>query len=101
MADSSESPEYGLVMPFVVCKTNGGVYDDAAFVAGVRYGDLWTRVKAGEAIIETVEPPALVPQIDLLAMRDGYSLEVQPWSEAPDEWAFVTLRKLAPIGGDA
>lgn len=32
--------EFGLVMPFVVCESQGGPYDDNAYVAGFEAGNL-------------------------------------------------------------
>lgn len=95
---SDERPtEYGLVEPFVVCRSKGGPYDDEAFVAGVQ----WARAEAdlerltGIALVgagtsvEGYFSAALVPQFDLTAMRYGWRIEVEPWPEAPDEWALI------------
>lgn len=92
---SGEVPSYGLVFPFVVCASNGGPYDDHAFVAGARFGALSAKAEAGGQRIESYEPPELVEQIDLLAMHYGYSLASEPWDGAPDEWAHVVLIKAA------
>jgi hypothetical protein len=83
-----------LVMPFVVCQSEGGPYDDVSFVAGYTAGLLdadlrsaaWARVERGFPI-----PTPLVPQADLIAMRHGYALEATPWDDAPEEWTFVTF----------
>lgn len=86
--------EYGLVMPFTVCATEGGPYDDAAFVAGYQCGLIEARMTAGDPVVKEYVPPPLVPQIDLLAMRFGYSLTRYPDSDA---WVLVELcREWAP-----
>lgn len=102
MSDDAEA-EYGLVMPFVVCQSKGGPYDDDAFAAGFHAGriDCWLRVlpileriggKFDTSEPEMVRSP-LVPQLDLIAMRHGYVVEAEPWAEHPDEWTAVRFRR--------
>lgn len=97
MPDDNPDPqdaEYGLVMPFVVCASNGGPYDDDSFVAGYQAGQLdselgaagWARVERGFPI-----PSALVPQVDLIAMKHGYAVEATPWGDDPAAWTFVAF----------
>jgi hypothetical protein len=87
-------PEYGLVYPFVVCQSQGGPYDDGAFVAGCRFGVVREKCERGDPVIEGYEPVALVPQLDLLAMAKGYDLVSEPWEDDPDGyWSLVTLTK--------
>lgn len=80
--------EYGIVMPFVLCKSNGGPYDDAAFVSGARMGALEVTLRLAQAIPE-LKPrglyahPEEAQQIDLLAMRFGFTSHAEPYS---DEW---------------
>jgi hypothetical protein len=85
---------HSLLYPFVCCASNGGPYDDAAFVAGVRFGHIDAVLQAGPAIHETTVEEALLPQLDLLAMHRGYSTEHED-TEVGD-WHAVTLRKLKP-----
>lgn len=95
MADESHEATYGLVMPFVVCESKGGPYQDNAFVAGVRYGQIDREARTIGTGCEkswTVETP-LVPQLDLLAMHLGVTFTVEPWDEHPDEWRFVTFSR--------
>lgn len=94
----SDSQDFSLVMPFIVCATNGGPYDDAAFVAGARFEVLRKQAESGELIIRSYEPTQLVPQLDLVAMRYGYTMDVEPWEEHPDEWSRVTLAKISVVG---
>jgi hypothetical protein len=99
VSGESEPGSYGLVFPFIVCASQGGPYDDQAFVAGARFGALTARAEAGEPRIESYEAPAMVPQIDLLAMHYGYVLAVEPWEVAPDEWVRVVLTQTATPPG--
>lgn len=88
------SEEYGLVMPFICCKSNGGEYDDASFVAGARMQAVSERCERGDAVIRSWEPTALIEQLDLVAMRYGYVMTMrEPWVEAPDEWTLVELTR--------
>lgn len=93
---TEEHAAYELVMRFVVCAGEGGPYDDAAFVAGVRWGRLDAQMeRRSDAEIRLYAEPALVPQIDLSAMRYGYTMTSEPWDEHPDEWTLVTLTRSA------
>ncbi len=80
MTDDLDRPEpeqgYGLVMPFVVCASQGGPYEDGAFVAGYQAGRLDSAMAAIAAVqgdgMSTTIYRALVPQLDLLAMHHGF-----------------------------
>lgn len=88
------SEDYGLVMPFICCTSVGGPYDDASFVAGARMATIDHRCESGEAVIRSFEPTPLVSQLDLVAMRHGYTVTVnEPWDEHPDEWTLIELRR--------
>jgi hypothetical protein len=76
----TEDSGYGLVMPFVICKSNGGPLDDHAFVAGVQFGDLYRRLETDTAQSMYVVPD-IVPQLDLAAMHFGYHMTTEPWDE--------------------
>ena len=95
MSDDNETPAgYGLVMPFVVTVSQGGPYDDNAFVAGWEAGWLDAMLLACRPLGATVEryvDSSLVPQLDLVAMRHRYTMTVEPWEEHPDDWSFVTF----------
>ena len=89
---AADGPEYGLVMPFVACQSQGGAFDDAAFVSGYRLGEV-------NATLEHAKPerhvlwahPNDVAQLDLIAMRQGYTLTTEAWDEHPDEWVEAVL----------
>lgn len=85
MSDREQSGDsagtYGLVYPFVVCTSQGGPWDDQAFVAGVQLGVLVQRMECGEKDISSYVHPDLVPQIDLATMHSGYQMRAEPWDE--------------------
>ncbi len=95
--DDPEEAEHELVMPFVVCSSKGGPYDDSAFVAGYRCGQ-FDQILGGALGVggpaECTFPaePGLVPQLDLLAMHHGYTLVAVPWKDGAD-WVTATFTK--------
>ena len=95
---STELPEpdegSSLVEPFIVCASNGGTFDDASFVAGCYYGRAESVLLVGGTYAAYV-PNALVPQLDLLAMRHTWPIQAEPWGEHPDEWTRVVIGPLA------
>lgn len=88
---------FELVMPFVVCASEGGPYDDAAFVAGARMASTMHALEAGPAEHASYEHPPLLPQLDLVAMHAGYSMTTERYS---DEWMLCTFRPVSPAGAD-
>lgn len=73
-------PEHELVMPFVVCESVGGPYADEAFVAGYWCGHYDALMERGEAPGNYV-PAGIVPQLDLVAMRHGFTMTAEPWED--------------------
>lgn len=91
MAEDEQPEGYELVMPFVSVASNGGPYDDEAYVAGWRMGGLDARLGL-EGILrplshEDTIRTSDVPQADLIAMKHGYRLDVEPSED--DAWAFA------------
>lgn len=82
--------EYNFQYPFIVCESNGGPYDDVSFVSGVRFGCWMTLLKLMPSQHSEYEPKSLVPQLDLLAMNNGYRMIVNPFD---DYWVLVTMRR--------
>ena len=84
----SEPAEYGLVMPFVVCASKGGPYEDQAFCAGYHAGSIDRELQ--HCALNGLSPDAvtvetsLVPQIDLIAMRHGFRIETEPDEDVPE-----------------
>lgn len=92
-----QEPTFGLVMPFVVVTSVGGPYDDTAFVAGCYYADIDRVLKDwGPPEYSAYVYPALVPQLDLLAMHHGYTMVSEPWEDHPDDWTLVTFSRPCP-----
>lgn len=85
--------EFNLLMPFVVCKSKGGPYDDESFVAGFQASHLDTKLmSAPDSLFWTVYT-ALVPQVDLIAMRHGYTAVYEPTEYS--EWTQVALTRVS------
>lgn len=88
----SSDAGYGLVMPFVVCQSAGGPYDDDAFVAGYECGRLEMVLAQGPESVELPVHTASVPQVDLIAMKQGYAMTAERWEDG-EEWTSVSLTK--------
>lgn len=87
--------DFELTMPFVLCATNGGPYDDEAFVVGWDCGALEAELTACLRLGATPRPRyvkvAVMPQLELIAMDTHFTLtrgEVSP----EGEWIHVTFR---------
>jgi hypothetical protein len=101
--DQPEEIGYDLVFPFVVCQSQGGPYEDEAFVAGYQAGQIdkaLAAVAAGEGTeAKFTVRSGLVPQLELIAMNRGFPVMVaEPWEQHPEEWTFVTFstEKISP-----
>lgn len=98
--DQPERDEMELVVPFIVCQSKGGPYDDLSFVAGFQSGmvDRALQVAAqcdAQSVRFTVATP-LVPQLELLAMNRGFPVVEAESSAEWAEWSLVTFRTEAP-----
>lgn len=93
MSDAEDVPldfdghEMQLVMPFVVCKSNDGPYDDDSFTAGWHCAQIDWALQVGELTGATrfgfTVRTASLPQFDLIGMRRGYTMTTVDWSEEP------------------
>ena len=96
--DQPESGEWGLVMPFIACTSNGGPFDDEAFVAGWQAGRINQELEVATQAVREARfcvNSQLVKQLDLVGMRHGFPVvEAEVWDEAPD-WTYVTFRREA------
>jgi hypothetical protein len=92
---SDNEDEYSLVMPFVVCASQGGPFDDDSFVAGFTAGTIDSTLRALNiaAQVRWYVPSPLVPQMELIAMHRGWQMVSEPWEEYPDDWTLVTFAK--------
>lgn len=98
-----EDAEYGLVMPFVACQSNGGEYQDHDWVCGYEMGLIAGQLAGNVTFTpENPGPGAVtdwrwinkgnVDQLDLIAMQHGHSVEFgEPFE------SLVAVR-LKPIG---
>lgn len=85
--------EHSLLFPFICVKSNGGVYEDEAFVAGAQFGQVLNALRNDRcAMFETYVYPEIVATVDLAAMRHGWMIKLnEPWKENPGEWVYLQL----------
>ena len=83
-------------LPLVLCRSRGGPYDDEAFLSGWRLGDLGATLgRPGvSALAESIRPHERL-QADLLAMARGYTMTVEPGSDA--DWLLVTFSRIQEL----
>ena len=84
MPDDDDGDEHGweLLLPFNVVTSAGGPYDDDSFVAGFVVGTIDVELKTGTFPDEgRYVYPALLPQLDLLAMNYKLILLREPHDE--------------------
>lgn len=91
---------WDLAVPFIVCRSQGGPYDDAAFVAGFQAGQIHRALAAAKAVgadrLTFTVDSELTKQLDLIAMDAGFSLTIEAIEETEDhpalpEWTFATF----------
>ena len=84
-----------IVMPFTVCSSLGGPYDDAAFQAGWNCALIDRVLNSNRyAYFEDVVQTPLVPQLDLLAMHHGYTMRSRPVAGMdPDEYTHIAFTR--------
>lgn len=92
MTEPQEPEDYSLTMPFLVCVSEGGPYDDESFAAG------WSCAVINEALQHPgvawsgTVPKALLPQLDLIAMHRGYRLvQNDEIEDMPDEYILIYI----------
>lgn len=108
MSDERDQPEevdWGPVMPFVVCASKGGPYDDDAFVAGYQAGQLDKALAAARAVgateVRGLALSALVPQLELIGMHHGFPYTTADAPEDYPTWVYVTFAAERPEPADA
>ncbi|MEU1327198.1 hypothetical protein [Streptomyces microflavus] len=95
MSDEQDT-EYELAMPMVLVQSQGGPFDDAAFVAGYTCGAIDQELSLASAL--NAVPAAryvnaqYLKQIDLIAMRHQYTLELGELDEASG-WQMVAFSR--------
>lgn len=95
--DPKPDPEraYAMLMPFVTVASKGGPHDDNSYVAGWEMGALDHRLGMSRWAFSTTLHAENAPQIDLIAMKNGYEVDLQPYEDYP-EWC---LAKFTPLSG--
>lgn len=68
----------GTDFPLIVCKSEGGVFEDEDFIVGTQYGAVEILAVLDIPVINAVVDERLIPQIDLVAMGFGYVLHTEP-----------------------
>jgi hypothetical protein len=86
--------EYTAVMPFILCQSEGGPYDDAAFIAGATCGALIEELRVLRLTTATPHERYMnakyLPQIDLIAMANGYTIKPGELDQASG-WQIITF----------
>lgn len=93
MSQDDDETDEALVMPFVVCRSSGGLYDDDSFLAGMYFGRACASMDEEEIWMAAV-PTQLIPQLDLLAMGSRANLIVQETDS--EYWTYVELHPINP-----
>lgn len=92
--EENDREEFELSVPFVAVISNGGPYDDEAFASGFICGMIWGDLGIGDAYSRFV-PNSLLSQVDLIAMRHGYSVIL---TDSEDDWTLVDFLKNSEDG---
>jgi hypothetical protein len=106
MSDPLDQPDeerYEMLYPFVACASQGGPYEDDAFVAGVQLGRIDQALTVAETIgskrLAFTVRTDLVKQLELVAMARGFPIiRAEPVDETEDheampEWSFITFEQ--------
>ncbi len=105
MTDDLDRPEedgYGLVMPFVACKSEGGTYDDQSFVAGYECGQIDRALEmlaasgGQEVTFKVTVGTDVIKQLELIGMKNGFpAMTNEPAFEDKQyaNWRTVTFTK--------
>jgi hypothetical protein len=95
-----DETQYSLVFPFTVCQSNGGPYDDDAFVAGVQFGRIDQALESAGPAVDRMRFTAytsLTKQLELCGMARGFPVITAEQVEETDdhpampEWSFFTF----------
>jgi hypothetical protein len=99
--DAPEEVDFELAVPFVVCTSQGGPYDDAAFVAGFYTGSVDRALQVGKVaeapVVQAVVPSTLLNQLELIGMHRGYPTMRTRVSDDP-AWTYVQFMAVGAAG---
>ena len=94
-----EDHEFDLLIPFVCVTSVGGPFDDDSFVAGIEFERIAHTLNTLKSIditwYETNIRPALLKQVDLVAMHYGWTCTELPVPDDVDlcdehaDWVYV------------
>jgi len=93
---------YELIMPFIATKSNGGSFEDGAYVAGWEMGRIDEELKHVNHLSVVIHRENL-PQANLVAMRHNCSIEEKEFyledetenkEDVIAEWAHVIFDKV-------
>jgi hypothetical protein len=90
------TPGYSMLMPFVTVASKGGPHDDSSYVAGWEMGALDHRLGMTGRYFTATLHAENVPQIDLIAMKNGYESVIEPYDDYP-EWVQVEFSPIGPL----
>lgn len=92
MSDADEAQESELLIPFVVVQSRGGPWEDGAFTAGWRLGQLWQVLAPSGAGWRGMVREDDLPQVELIAMHYGCTVEKD---EPFVGWVHVKIERFA------
>lgn len=100
--DRADEGTMVLAIPFVVCTSEGGPFDDEAFVAGVQVGEAMTTLRSLRALDAAESGRVWVDkrlrkQLDLVAMHYGYVAEVEEVDDPDCESMWVWFVQSDPV----
>ncbi len=94
--DDDEAPIYSLALPFIVTTSHGGPYDDDAFVAGFRAGQIYQALTDAPAQAQSLQwtvESALVHQLELIGMDRGFMVMSSVAFEEAPGWSQVVFMR--------
>ena len=92
--EENEDHSIELVMPFVTVQSNDGPHDDQSYTAGYEMGRLDDQLEFEKpSVLDSVVLTENIKQVDLIAMKNGYSMTPTLHEEDPT-WTFVKFTKL-------
>lgn len=84
--DQPQQPGMGLIVPFTACASQGGPFDDEAFINGVDCGVLHAEMRmlgtVGATPLARWVKPGILDQLDLIAMANRYVMKRGETDEA-------------------
>lgn len=95
-------PDFDLLMPFVVCKAQGGPFDDESFVAGWRCAEIDAALRVNGGCWQGHVKQTELPQVELIAtryrayVRSTVEADATASDSAESPWCTVTITRWPP-----